>query len=690
LRWDKANISWYYDVSYRHLNNITVPNSLTGNYDPCNAEFDIEHFYSEITSALKRAASETIPKRKQNFFKFWWDSELDAAKQKSISVHYDWVCNGKPRTGLLHTEMTKRRLAYKALIKLKEKESKNYFTNELSDALLNKNQINFWKCWKSKFKNKNKSQTINGVCDQGEISNIFAKYFGSLHSTDPSSCNINFKDIFEKRYTDYVGKDFISILTVSDVDRAIRQMKTGKASGMDGLMTEHIINSHPILIILLTILFNALLKYKRVPLDFTRGIVIPLLKGNDTDSSCVDNYRGITLSCIISKVFEICLLQLFKPFLLSSDLQFGFKANNGCMDAILTARTIVSYYTDRQSTVTMCALDLSKAFDKLNHHALFIKLMKRNTPRVFIELIYYWYANCTAVVRWGEFLSAPFLISAGVRQGGVLSPSLFAIYIDDLIQALIKTGYGCHINSIFLGCLLYADDILLIASSVVEMQKMLDICADEMNAIGMCFNADKSVVMRIGKRFKMKCSELLLSGKVINYVDKMKYLGIVFNAGKRISCSIDHLKLSFYRAFNALYYRSKSANSELVSTELLKSCCIPIISYAMEVAVLSDSLYKKCDNLIDNCVRKIFNVTDDSVVKHSRLMLGLRSIKLDAQARTCKFLIKLYKKSCVFSRVIFDLAFTEFVEIGATYPVQLFDSKIGYLHAVLANITASF
>ena len=69
-----------------------------------------------------------------------------------------------------------------------------------------------------------------------------------------------------------------------------------------------------------------------------------------------------------------------------------------------------------------------------------------------------------------------FAVLAGVRQGGVLSPTLFALYMDDLINRLELSELGCNINGIYLGCLLYADDIILLSQSVTAMQFMLDIC----------------------------------------------------------------------------------------------------------------------------------------------------------------------------------------------------------------------
>ena len=97
---------------------------------------------------------------------------------------------------------------------------------------------------------------------------------------------------------------------------------------------------------------------------------------------------------------------------------------------------------NRESTAVLGALDISKAFDKINHYCLFNKLLDRDTPRVLSDILVSWMSKCLVNVRWGDYLSAPFLVTAGVRQGGVLSPFLFAVYIEVLIVRLSTSGYG--------------------------------------------------------------------------------------------------------------------------------------------------------------------------------------------------------------------------------------------------------
>ena len=108
------------------------------------------------------------------------------------------------------------------------------------------------------------------------------------------------------------------------------KLKRGKAAGFDNVSVEHLIFAHPCLVVSLKFLFNLMIVNGFVPDDFGKGILILLLKDSNSDASLCENYRGITLSCVISKVFEYALLEKFYYLFQTDDLQFGFKNGVGC------------------------------------------------------------------------------------------------------------------------------------------------------------------------------------------------------------------------------------------------------------------------------------------------------------------------------------------------------------------------
>src|SRR5438132_12146302 len=115
------------------------------------------------------------------------------------------------------------------------------------------------------------------------------------------------------------------------------------------------------------ILYNIF--YRLCSRSVWKGILIPIQKDTNIKGiQKLDNFRGITLSPIISKVFEHSILFLFGKYLKSNDRQFGFKKNVGCANAIFCVRNVFDNFVENDSTVNMCCLDISKAFDRVNHN----------------------------------------------------------------------------------------------------------------------------------------------------------------------------------------------------------------------------------------------------------------------------------------------------------------------------------
>ena len=118
-------------------------------------------------------------------------------------------------------------------------------------------------------------------------------------------------------------------------------------------------------------------------------------------------------------MFEHCILKRFADYFVTSDNQFGFKRHVGCSHALYTLRSVVDYYVKYGSTVNICSIDLSKAFDKMDHHALFIQLMRRNIPIILLKLLETWFDLGVTCVKWGSYFSEHVKLSCGIRQGGI-------------------------------------------------------------------------------------------------------------------------------------------------------------------------------------------------------------------------------------------------------------------------------
>jgi len=232
----------------------------------------------------------------------------------------------------------------------------------------------------------------------------FAEHFRKTCTSFNEDQNTRLQSIYRNRRQHYVDDPFLDKykFDVEDIEAATAEMKRGKAAGLDELTTEHIVHSHPVLLVILAKLFNIIMYAGYVSYGFILSYTVPLPKV-DTISSAnvVDNYRAISISPILSKIFEQCIFKKYSKFFNSSQNQFGFKKGSSCSYAIYSVRKVVDYYVNGGSTVNVCLLDLSKAFDKMNHSALFIKLMDRLIPVQVLSILENWFAMCFFMCQVG-------------------------------------------------------------------------------------------------------------------------------------------------------------------------------------------------------------------------------------------------------------------------------------------------
>ena len=112
-----------------------------------------------------------------------------------------------------------------------------------------------------------------------------------------------------------------------------------------------------------------------------------------------------------------------------------------------------------------------------------------------VTILCYWYRHQVMFVRWGSSLSTGFRVTNGVRQGGILSPLLFSVYINDLSIILSETGIGGSIGGKFVHHMIYADDLCVISLSSSGLQSLLNICTEYCQLHDLTFNAKKSICM---------------------------------------------------------------------------------------------------------------------------------------------------------------------------------------------------
>ena len=511
LRWDHADLLSYYNTTmcllyplYYEL--LELENVVSSVSDVDRNNF-IDSYYGKLVECLNYSAELHVPIHYKNYYKFWWSQELSCLKDDAIKSNKIWKDAGRPRSGPIANKRNVDKRKYKKMLHRERRAETQCYTNDLHDALISKSGVNFWKCWRSKFEKVNKtSRLIDGLADDTQIAEKFAEFFQKTCTSSNDGQSNRLRCMFSDRCQDYVGDPFLDEykFDVELVGTVFSQMKRGKAPGLDELTIEHLVNSHPVLVVILSKLFNLIVSAAHVPHGFRLSYTVPLPKEDQNyKGNSVDSYRAISISPVISKIFEHCVLARYSKFLMTSSNQFGFKKRSSCSHAIYSVRKVVEHYAASGSTVNVCLLDLSKAFDKIDHCALYLKLMDRSIPLPILKVLENWFSSCLSCVKWGSVMSHFYELKAGVRQGGVLSPIVFGIYIDVLVQLVKKANIGCKIGACCAGIFLYADDIILLAPSVQALQSLINICESELNSLCMDVNAKNLPVCALDLGTKM-------------------------------------------------------------------------------------------------------------------------------------------------------------------------------------------
>ena len=226
----------------------------------------------------------------------------------------------------------------------------------------------------------------------------------------------------------------------------------------------------------ITLLLNCMLCHGHVPNSFLCANIIPIPKSIRLNLSDSNNYRAIALSNIFGKILDKIILSTESELLKTSDMQFGFKAHSSTVMCSTVLIETVEYYVSKNSSVYVLLIDASKAFDRVCHSTLFRILESYKLCPMLTRLLYNIYSRSEMKVTWKHASSRPFTLLNGVKQGGVLSPCLFTLYIDGLLKRLKSAGIGCHVGLTYAGAFGYADDIALVAPSISGLRKMISIC----------------------------------------------------------------------------------------------------------------------------------------------------------------------------------------------------------------------
>ncbi len=382
-------------------------------------------------------------------------------------------------------------------------------------------------------------------------------------------------------------------LEESEVSKAIKNLKSNKAGGHDGLSPEHVKNGGPILIQLITWILNCIIHTEFIPKNFCLGVCLPLYKGGDKDKLSKDNYRKITLLTILCKIFEAVTLARADEFILNSNsithLQGAGLKGISCLHTAYLLRETITQYNENGSDVYVAYLDARKAFDGIWIKGLLHKLYKIGINGKLWRLLCLWYTQFNCKVRISSISSETFQVSQGVFQGGKWSLRLFEIYYALVIDKAIQSNKGCNIYGSRAVCAAYADDVAIAAPHIDTLQMIINRVVKCAHKWRLMFNPTKSVIMTFPyKSITPSPPRIQMNGIMIPVLETFSHLGAgIGNDTSIVNNMIKKGRTAFY---GLLSLGSKCGGIlPTIGSKLYRQCVIPSMLYGVELLSLSDS-----------------------------------------------------------------------------------------------------
>ena len=489
-----------------------------------------------------------------------WNEYVKEHAEEAKVWHDVWLRSGKPKQGDIANMKRKTRLKYHYAIRYVMKENSRIRNNKMADAISTNNDRVLWDEVKKMTKtNNNLPNIIDGSTGIEEISDIFAEKYDTLYnSVSYSQSDLNeLKKNIDAQITN-VCPNHPHTITVQEVKNALAKLKLGKKED-SGLFSNHFIYGSERLVIMITLLFNSMLVHGIAPDELILGTMIPMIKDSRASKQCSDNYRSLTIGTGLSKLLDTVILNRQKDVLETSELQFGFKEKLSTTMCSFMVLETIAYYKSKGSNVHVLLLDASKAFDRVDYVKLFEKLTNKGMCPLTIRLLLNMYTHQKLQVKWNNSKSYKFNVTNGVRQGGVLSPFLFSLYMDELLVTLKNNGVGCHMDHYFVGAFGYADDIILLCPSLEGMREMVKICEEYAMLHSILFNGKKSKYLVFGN-YKYNVT-LTVNNEKVPRSESAMHLGHLLHTNNTNNEMTEEAIKCFNRSYHCFMSRFGTCNT---------------------------------------------------------------------------------------------------------------------------------
>ena len=592
-KWDKSRVNEYHENLASENSKARAEEfiSIIGSENISHQQ-KIDKFYDFLMPPIKNTFKLVKHNSKQNFpVNDWFDQECKSLKRKVNDL-----LKLDPRS----TEAEAIKKEYNRITQRNKRQGKKSVSTKAHELKANKPQ-EFWDFWKLHAKKKRS-------CDPEIDVTKFTEFYENVQKNHLTANDENYnQDLIRKieklmseidmdreinMYNDNPVFDALNCpIQTEEIKKALKRTKNKKAVGSDGIASEFLKFSNGHLNGPLTALFNHILNSGEYPDQWSEGFINPIHKKESKSEP--GNYRKVTVLPALGKLFDIILnsrLTSIKEIMMSYDrLQFGFKEKHGSVDNAFILDSIIDINFARGRPTYVCYIDLKSAFDMIIRAALLWKLRRQGIKGKFFAVISSMLKKAKSTVKWAGELGDTFDNLLGVLQGGVSSPQLFKIFLEDLVHYLDKSC-GININSETICHLLLADDLALISETRSGLQRLLNGFSDFCKQWHLVVNMDKTKVSVFNKHLalKTKTEAIFYKGQQVDETTDYVYVGVNFSTSKnRFSKHFENKAESANRAIFAAMSLARNACggelSALTHLHIFDTQIRPILEFASPV-----------------------------------------------------------------------------------------------------------
>ncbi|XP_072016924.1 uncharacterized protein [Amphiura filiformis] len=393
-----------------------------------------------------------------------------------------------------------------------------------------------------------------------------------------------------------------------EVETAVRALKKGKSPGIDNVPGELVQAAGDAAIDVLTKICNNIWKTGKWPTPWTQSLVITLPKKGNLQ--LCQNYRTISLISHPSKIMLRLILNRLKPLAenIIAEEQAGFRAGRSTTEQIFNLRILCEKHLQHQQDLYHVFIDFKKAFDRVWHAALWATMRTYNINPTLVRTIEQLYSNAMSAVLANGNIGDWFQTSVGVRQGCLLSPTLFNLFLERIMADALENHEGTvNIGGRAVSNLRFADDIDGLAGSEEELKSLINNLHQTSLRYGMEISAEKTKLMTNNPSGINEAVEI--SDQRLGTVTSFKYLGaIISDEGSKpeVLSRIAQTTSAMAKLKPLWNDKNISLGSKI---KLMRTLAISIFLYACETWTLTADLERRIQALELRCFRKILNIS---------------------------------------------------------------------------------